>query len=134
VRLRRELYGLKSPILLAALLMLGCSQPAKTPTVPDGLWRVVTIDGQPAKNQRMTIDIRNGAIVGGHDGCNQWNHITGEDGKPMIMSTCVGCSDKDPELRAYGSFQNPKTPAIVLKMVNGQLVAEAGSHQFLAVK
>ncbi|APE28028.1 hypothetical protein [Aurantiacibacter gangjinensis] len=92
-------------IVLAVLGFRGPDWRAWFDTEDRGEWRAVTIGGLDVSNERMSIIIADGEIVGGRDGCNFWSYdgppdpVTGERG---MHSTLAGCPDT-PELRAYNA-------------------------------
>lgn len=116
-------------ILLAASAQ-ACTAPAPEPgpgAAPalDGRWRAVSIGGRPVGRGIYTIVVRDGRVVGGRDGCNDWGYVR-HQGDWAIESTAIGCPD-DPLQRLYFAALDPETHR--LQPRDGTLVVAAGGAQ-----
>jgi hypothetical protein len=89
--------------LLAPIALLsGCSGGAF-----DGNWRVTAINGKAAEGREMLIEISDGHITGGLDGCNAWGRD--RDHPDMIASDAAECF-RNAQLEAYGRVAIPRSP------------------------
>jgi heat shock protein HslJ len=126
---------LKAVCIAAALLLAGCSNAdssAASAGVPDGEWRVTEIDARAVKNGRMTLVIKDGILVGGHDGCNAWGFMMHE-GKRVAMSNAMACPG-DADTAAYAVIQNGKPGATALSLTGTRLSAVSGGRRFTAAR
>lgn len=94
-----------------------------------GEWRALTIDGEDVYDARYIIEVRDGAVQGGHDACNSWNFSGESDpvtGERMMTSTQALCEDTSARL-AYHALAFG-TPRIKLQAGDRLLISQ-GRHR-----
>ena len=121
----------KPLLLVAAAALLGCSEPPRERAgwkgeAVDGAWVAETIDGRSVGRTRYTLNIAEGRVTGGHDGCNGWGYQW-EQGQRTISSTLIGCPP-DPLQQAYWAVVQPE-PWTARLLDDGRLEAWATSHR-----
>lgn len=120
---------------LFALALGGCSGESgktKPAVIADGNWRVVEVDGRKPAARTMWIQITNGAISGGFDGCNQWGFQL-VNGKRDLVSDAAGCPPS-PDLTSYQAVAQSPSNAAQPSMEGDVLVLKAGARSLRAQK
>jgi hypothetical protein len=116
------------PLLLVAILGACHAAPEQAAwkgEAIDGVWLAETIDGRSVGRSRYTINVAEGRVTGGRDGCNDWGFDYGERER-TIVSTLIGCP-ADPLFEGYWAVVNPQPWHPQLR-ADGRLEATAGRH------
>lgn len=118
-------------LLAVAALLGGCSEPARELTgwqgqAVDGVWVAETIDGRSVGRTRYVINVAEGRVTGGHDGCNGWGFEMYQ-GERTVNSTLIGCPP-DPLHQGYWAVVRPE-PWTARLLENGRLEASAPGHR-----
>jgi hypothetical protein len=115
----------------AAALLGGCSEPPRERAAwqgqaIDGVWVAETIDGRGVGRTRYTINVAEGRVTGGHDGCNGWGYEMYQ-GQRTVNSTLIGCPP-DPLHEGYWAVVRPE-PWTARLLRDGRLEASARGHR-----
>lgn len=121
----------KRVVLIAAAALLGCSEAPPERAgwkgeAVDGAWVAETIDGRGVGRTRYTLNIAEGRVTGGHDGCNGWGYQW-EQGQRTVVSTLIGCPP-DPLQQAYWAVVHPE-PWTARLLEDGRLEASTPGHR-----
>ncbi|MDQ4087026.1 MAG: hypothetical protein M3177_03275 [Pseudomonadota bacterium] len=122
----------KRPLLAAAAALLGACAEAPGEYAGwqgqaiDGVWVAETIDGRGVGRMRYTIEVAEGRVTGGHDGCNGWGYEIYK-GQRTVNSTLIGCPS-DPLHEGYWAVVRPEPWAARL-LEDGRLEASAPGHR-----
>lgn len=118
-------------LIVAGLLLGACSEPPPERArwkgqAVDGAWIADTIDGRSVGRTRYTINVAEGRVTGGHDGCNGWGFEMYQ-GQRTVNSTLIGCPP-DPLQQAYWAVVRPE-PWTARLLQDGRLEASTPGHR-----
>ena len=119
---------MKRPIAIATLSLMcagalsGCSRPDGI----DGRWAVVSVGANPVSASEWWLEVQEGRIVGGRDGCNRWRYQDADS--PLVLSDAQECPS-DPRhtsywnvVKANRSVAGPKNEGLTLSAGSDQLI------------
>lgn len=78
----------------------------------------------------MWVEIAEGAIGGGYDGCNHWG-VVERDGARMIVSDAQACPLRA-DMRAYQALARASTGKVRIFMAGSTLVMVARNYRLMA--
>ena len=106
VRLLLPLVGLALLVAIAGITGFAIDWRAWFDGPERGTWRVSELDGIDLRGERMWIEVRDGKVRGGRDGCNYWSYESDAEprtGERMMISTLAWC-DQTPARSAYAAL------------------------------
>lgn len=100
---------------------------SSTITPPDGRWLVTHADGKAVRKGEFLVEIIDGSIKSGYDGCKRWAFV--EDKPGVIESTLQGCGTSKPR-EAYEAVVFIGKPRFA--EAGGDLLITSGKHALRA--